>query len=47
MHHVTPLFKAPRGTPYNDLQGEVAPPERGTFFRLQFYEIRLLLNMQI
>ena len=25
------------GTPYNDLYGE-APPERGTFFRLQVYE---------
>ena len=38
MHHVTPLFKARRGTPYNDLQGEPAPSERGTIFRLQFYE---------
>ena len=27
----------PRGTPYNALYGE-APPERGTFFRLQVYE---------
>ena len=26
-----------RGTPYNGLYGE-APPERGTFFRLQVYE---------
>ena len=25
------------GTPYNGLYGE-APPERGTFFRLQVYE---------
>ena len=25
------------GTPYNDLYGE-APPERGTFFRLQVYK---------
>ena len=38
MHHVTALFKTRRGTPYNDLQGEPAPPERGTIFRLQFYE---------
>ena len=27
----------PEGTPYNALYGE-APPERGTFFRLQVYE---------
>ena len=27
---------APGGTPYNGLYGE-APPERGTFFRLQVY----------
>ena len=26
--------ESPGGTPYNDLYGE-APPERGTFFRLQ------------
>ena len=36
-----PLFKvAPPGgggTPYNGLYGE-APPERGTFFRLQVYK---------
>ena len=38
MHHVTPLFKARKGTPYNNLQGEAAAPERGTIFRLQFYE---------
>ena len=38
MHHVTPLFKTWRGTPYNNLQGEPAPQERGTIFRLQFYE---------
>ena len=31
------------GAPYNDLYGE-APPERGTFFRLQVYErIEILL----
>ena len=29
--------KARGGTPYNDLYGE-APPERGTFFRLQVYK---------
>ena len=38
MYRVTPLFKARKGTPYNNLQGEPAPPERGTIFRLQFYE---------
>ena len=27
----------PGGTPYDGLYGE-APPERGTFFRLQVYE---------
>jgi len=30
-------LKARGGTPYNGLYGE-APPERGTFFRLQVYE---------
>ena len=29
--------KPPGGTPYNGLYGE-APPERGTFFRLQVYK---------
>ena len=28
---------SPGGTPYNGLYGE-APPERGTFFRLQVYK---------
>ena len=28
---------APGGTPYNGLYGE-APPDRGTFFRLQVYK---------
>ena len=33
----TPVHKITRGvTPYNGLYGE-APPERGTFFRLQVY----------
>ena len=31
------IWKAPGGTPYNDLYGE-APPKRGIFFRLQVYE---------
>jgi len=30
-------YNPPWGTPYNGLHGE-APPERGTFFRLQVYE---------
>ena len=30
-------FFTPWGTPYDGLYGE-APPERGTFFRLQVYE---------
>ena len=34
---VTTLFPGGGGTPYNGLYGE-APPERGTFFRLQVYE---------
>ena len=29
--------QCPGGTPYNGLYGE-APPERGTFFRLQVYK---------
>jgi len=29
-------FRAPEGTPYDDLYGE-APPERGTFYGLQVY----------
>ena len=29
--------ESPGGTPYNCLYGE-APPERGTFFRLQVYK---------
>ena len=36
--HVTrDLRDDPGGTPYNGLYGE-APPERGTFLRLQVYE---------
>ena len=35
---VTVAVSFPRGgTPYNGLYGE-APPERGTFFRLQVYK---------
>ena len=30
-------YRYPRGTPYDYLYRE-APPERGTFFRLQVYE---------
>ena len=30
-------FSLPGGTPYDGLYGK-APPERGTFFRLQVYE---------
>ena len=30
-------WRSPGGTPYNGLYG-VAPPERGTFFRLQVYK---------
>ena len=33
----TPGGEGGRGTPYNGLYGE-APPERGTFFRLQLYK---------
>ena len=31
------LYPGGGGTPYNGLYGE-APPERGTFFRLEVYE---------
>ena len=34
---VKALFVPRGGTPYDSLHGE-APPERGTFFRLQVYE---------
>ena len=40
LSHTTPgevLPYIPGGTPYNGLYGE-APPERGTFFRLQVYK---------
>ena len=39
VHHRLCLLRsgARGGTPYNGLYGE-APPERGTFFRLQVYE---------
>ena len=40
MHHVRTFFlcvASPGGAPYNGLYGE-APPERGTFFRLQVYK---------
>ena len=32
-----PPLDPPLGTPYNGLSGE-APPERGTFFKLQVYK---------
>ena len=35
-----------RGTPYNGLYGE-APPERGTFFRLQVYKRRDFTSLGI
>ena len=34
------------GTPYNGLYG-VAPPERGTFFRLQVYEREEILLVEV
>ena len=34
------------GTPYNGLYGE-APPERGTFFRLQVYERVGILQVEV
>ena len=39
LYHIQDLVYSPGGggTSYNDLCGE-APPERGTFFRLQVYE---------
>ena len=37
MKNLVGPLKPGGGTPYNDLYRE-APPERGTFFRLQVYE---------
>ena len=36
-HEMLEYVFCPGGTPYNGLYGE-APPERGTFFRLQVYK---------
>ena len=35
--HGAKLVRGGGGTPYNDLYWE-APPEKGTFFRIQVYE---------
>ena len=44
-----PLVSGPgggEGTPYNGLYGE-APPERGTFFRLQVYKRVVISQVEV
>ena len=46
LHSVVRFGSGGGGTPYNGLYGE-APPERGTFFRLQVYERVGILPVQV